>query len=110
LRGKEGKRWLQCSLCGHEWIFSRTSCPLCGQDSPKDLPLFFLEHNPRERAEACRRCGRYLLGIDMREFIDAVPPELLLLCMTPLDLLVQEKGFVPATEENRRQERKKTAI
>lgn len=99
LRGKEGKRWLRCSLCAHEWIFSRTTCPVCGQDSPKDLPLFFLEQNPRERAEVCNQCRRYLLGIDMREFIDDIPLELLLLCMTPLDMLMQEKGFLPATEE-----------
>jgi FdhE protein len=99
LRGREGKRWLQCSLCRHEWAFSRTVCPVCGQDSPKDLPLFFLEQNRWERAEACNQCGRYLLGVDTREFADDIPLELLLLCMMPLDMLMQEKGFVPAADE-----------
>jgi FdhE protein len=99
LRGKEGKRFLLCSLCGHDWAFSRTSCPVCGQDSPREMRLFFLEQNQRERAEACNVCKRYLLGIDMRETAGDIPPELLLLCMTPLDLLMQEAGFVPATDE-----------
>ena len=99
LRGKEGKRFLQCSLCGHDWAFSRTSCPMCGQDSPKEMRLFFLEQNPRERAEACNLCKRYLLGIDMRELADDIPPALLLLCMMHLDMIMQEAGFVPAADE-----------
>jgi FdhE protein len=99
LRGKEGKRFLQCSLCGHGWAFSRTSCPVCGQDSPQEMRLFFLEQNRRERAEACNICKRYLLGIDMREADDDIPLDLLLLCMMHLDMMMQEAGFVPATNE-----------
>ena len=99
LRGKEGKRFLQCSLCGHDWAFSRTSCPVCGQDSPKEMRLFFLEQNRRERAEACNLCKRYLLGIDLREAAEDIPLELLLLCMVHLDMMMQEAGFVPAADE-----------
>ena len=99
LRGKEGKRFLQCSLCGHDWAFSRTSCPVCGQDSPKEIRVFFVEQNQRERAEACNLCKRYLLSVDMREFADDIPLELLLLYMMHLDALMQENGFMPATDE-----------
>lgn len=97
LREKEGRRWLQCSLCRHEWVFSRTTCPVCEQDSPKELPLFFLESTKHERAEVCNICKHYILGVDMRELDGSVPLELFLLCMTPLDLLMQEKQFIPAT-------------
>jgi len=99
LRGKEGKRFLQCSLCGREWAFSRTACPVCGQDSPKEMRLFFLEQKPQERAEACKICKRYLLGIDMRESAGDMPPDLRLLCMVHLDMMMQEAGFAPATDE-----------
>ena len=99
LRGKDGKRFLQCSLCGHDWAFSRTICPMCGQDSPKEIRLFFFEQNQRERAEACNLCKRYLLSVDMREFADDIPLELLLLCMMHLDVAMQENGFVPTTDE-----------
>jgi FdhE protein len=98
LRGKEGRRFLQCSLCGREWEFSRTSCPMCRQDDPKEMRLFFFEQNQREKGEACKLCKRYLLSVDMREFADDIPLELLLLCMMHLDAVMQENGFVPAAE------------
>lgn len=98
LRGKEGKRYLQCSMCRTDWIFSRTTCPLCEQDSPGELPLFFLENAVSQRAEGCDRCKRYLLGVDMRELTEDTPLELLLLCMMPLDLLMREKGYAPGPE------------
>lgn len=95
IRGKEGKRWLQCSLCRHEWIFSRTTCPVCLQDDPQKTELFFIEASQQLRAEVCTECGHYLLCADTREMADDMPLELLLLCMMPLDLLMQEKKFIP---------------
>ncbi len=96
LQTKEGHRFLQCSLCRHEWRFSRTTCPVCEQDALKDLPVFFTEDHPEERAEACNVCKHYLLGVDMRASSGDVPLELSLLCMMPLDILMQEKGYTPA--------------
>lgn len=95
LRGKEGRRFLQCSLCRKEWAFSRTSCPACAQDDPRELNIFFHENSKYERAEVCNKCNHYILGVDMRELADDTPLELYLLCMAPLDFLMQEKGFVP---------------
>jgi FdhE protein len=97
LREKEGKRFLQCGLCRREWPFSRTTCPTCGQDSPQKIELFFLENIQRQRAEVCMVCNHYLLSVDMRELLDDAPLELLLLCMMPLDALMQEKGHIPAS-------------
>lgn len=96
LKTKEGKRFLQCSLCRHEWGFSRTTCPVCEQDSPLDLPLFFLEDQKFERAEGCNKCKHYILSLDMRELLDDAPLELYLLCMMPLDVLMAEKEYIPA--------------
>jgi FdhE protein len=97
LREKEGKRFLQCSLCRHEWQFSRTTCPACGQDSPQEIELFFLENVRQQRAEVCKICKHYLLCVDMREMGDDTPLKILLLCMTHLDLLMQEKEYIPVT-------------
>lgn len=96
LTGSEGRRFLQCSMCRHEWRFSRTACPVCEQESPRELPVFFLEDHKEERAEACEACKHYLLGLDMRPLSGDTPLELFVLCMMPLDLLMQEKGYVPA--------------
>ncbi|MDL2315727.1 formate dehydrogenase accessory protein FdhE [Desulfovibrio sp. OttesenSCG-928-A18] len=98
LRGKEGKRSLQCSLCRHEWQFSRTTCPVCGQNNPADLPIMFLEHLKYERGEGCSKCMHYLLGVDFRELAGDTPLELYLLCMLPMDLLMQENGYSPGIE------------
>lgn len=95
LRSKEGRRSLQCSLCRKEWVFSRTTCPACGQNDPRELTLFFHEDVKYERAEVCNKCGHYILSVDMRELSDDAPPELYLLCMAPLDLLMQERGHLP---------------
>jgi FdhE protein len=95
IKGKEGKRYLHCSLCRHEWLFSRTTCPACRQDSPQEAELFFFEDSKQMRAEVCTICKHYLLCVDTRELLDDTPVELFLLCMMPLDLLMQEKKYIP---------------
>lgn len=95
LKNKEGNRFLQCSLCRHEWSFSRTTCPVCEQNDPKELPIFFIEDKKYERAEGCNVCKHYLLGLDMRELSEDTPLELYLLCMMHLDILMGEKELVP---------------
>lgn len=95
LREKEGQRFLQCSLCRHEWRFSRTTCPACLQDSPQEIDIYYVEGTKQMRAELCKCCNHYLLCVDPREFIDNLPIEVYLLCMMPLDLLMQEKKCIP---------------
>lgn len=95
LHGKEGARFLQCGLCGFEYRFSRTACAFCEREAPKDLPYFFLEDHPEHQAEACESCRSYLLGLDARAQDGSTPLELHVLCMLPLDALMQEKGFSP---------------
>lgn len=102
IKGKEGKRYLQCSLCRHEWLFSRTTCPVCLQNSPQDIELYYLEGSKQLRAEVCKPCSHYLLCADTREFADDVPVELHLLCMMPLDLLMQEKKFIPVPQPKKK--------
>lgn len=95
IKGKEGKRYLHCSLCRHEWLFPRTVCPACGQDKPQDILLYYLEGSQMERAEVCKLCKHYILSVDMKELTGETPLELYLLCMMPLDVLMQEESYVP---------------
>lgn len=95
IKGKEGKRYLHCSLCRHEWLFPRTVCPACGQDKPQDILLYYLEDSKFERAEVCKKCNHYILCVDMKELTGEAPLELYLLCMMPLDLLMQQESHVP---------------
>lgn len=108
LKHTEGHRYLHCSLCGHQWQYARAACPVCEQQDSKNIPLFFLEDHPEERAEACTVCNQYLLGLDTRKMADNDPPlDLHFLCMGPLDILMQEKGFSPLFMANERPARKR---
>lgn len=108
LKHTEGYRYLHCSLCGHQWQYARTACPACEQGDSKNIPLFFLEDHPEERAEACTVCNQYLLGLDTRKMADSEPPlDLHFLCMGPLDILMQEKGFSPLFLGNEQRAAKK---
>ena len=60
LEGREGRRWLRCSFCSHEWTFSRTECPFCESHDPDKLEIFYSEGRPFERAELCYECRKYL--------------------------------------------------
>ncbi|MFH1115078.1 MAG: formate dehydrogenase accessory protein FdhE [Pseudomonadota bacterium] len=95
LDGKEGRRWLRCSFCGHEWRFMRIQCPFCGNSDHEKLEVLFQEGREHERAELCRECMKYIVALDARDRIDEIPHEVASLGMVYLDMLVQEKGYSP---------------
>ena len=96
LRHKEGQRFLQCGLCGQSWRFSRTVCPACQDSDPEKRKIFTLQGHPEQmRAEGCEACKHYVLVPDMREMAEEISPSLLLYCLIPMDLLMQEQGYTP---------------
>lgn len=99
IRGKDGQRYLQCSVCRTEWIFSRTACPSCNEDTLKKLQYFYIEENKQDRAQSCESCQGYILEKDLRNDAGEIPLDLYLLCMSPLDVLMQEKGYSPIFEK-----------
>jgi len=97
LEGKEGRRWLKCAFCGHEWVFMRTRCPFCETDDFEKMELYFSEERPHERAELCYKCMRYLVSLDLRNLATEVVRDVAALGLVYLDILAQEKGFSPAS-------------
>ena len=95
LEGKEGRRWLRCSFCGHEWPFMRTQCPFCEADNLDDIEIIFQEGRPYERAELCHACKKYVVSVDFRDLAYDLPHEVAPLGLVHLDILAQEKGFSP---------------
>ena len=95
LEGKEGRRWLRCSFCGHEWRFMRIQCPFCGTGDHEKLEVLFQEGREHERAELCRECMKYVVAMDARDRTEEVPHEVAALGMVYLDILVQDKGYSP---------------
>ncbi|MEW6531061.1 MAG: formate dehydrogenase accessory protein FdhE [Thermodesulfobacteriota bacterium] len=102
IKGKEGRRWLKCSFCGHEWTHLRTACPFCDNEDSETMEYFYAEKRETERVEVCHKCKRYVLSLDMRERLDQSISSATSLGLVHLDIIAQEKGFVPgaATDWN----------
>lgn len=95
LEGKEGRRCLRCSFCGHEWQFMRTQCPFCETTDLEKIELIYQEDRPFERAELCHACKKYIVSEDFRDIAFDLPHEVAALGLVYLDMLAQEKGFSP---------------
>ncbi len=98
LKGDEGQRWLRCALCSHEWRFMRTQCPFCENEDPEKSELCFVEDRSYERAEMCHQCKRYIVSIDLRKYPYDFIPEVAAVGTMYLDILAQEKGFLPMAD------------
>jgi FdhE protein len=98
LKGAEGQRWLVCGCCSHEWRFARTQCPVCENEDSKKTELCFVEDRAYERVEMCHQCKRYLAGVDLRKYPYDFIPEVAVAAMMYLDVLAQEKGFLPMAD------------
>lgn len=94
-KGPEGRRFLNCSVCGHEWTYMRTQCPFCENSDNAKLEIIFSEDRNFEHAELCHVCMKYVAGIDTRNMINPPYPSVASLGLIYLDFLAQERGFAP---------------
>jgi FdhE protein len=88
-----GPRYLVCSRCATNWIFSRMTCAGCGESTGTKLPIFQeQERFPHVRVDGCQTCRKYLLTFDLRRDTRAVPvvDEIAAL---PLDLYARDQGL-----------------
>jgi FdhE protein len=88
-----GPRYLVCSRCANNWIFSRMTCAGCGESTGSKLSIFQeREQFPHVRVDGCKTCRKYLLTFDLRRETRAVPvvDEIAAL---PLDLYARDKGL-----------------
>ena len=95
LVGGGGKKRLTCSLCSHEWAFRRDHCPSCGNSDADQKELLFAEDVRHERIEACKKCGSYLLCVDLRQMEGDPRLEAMPLALLHLDLIAQERNYSP---------------
>jgi FdhE protein len=89
----EGKRFLHCELCSHEWHYQRLKCPFCENERAKDLGYFTSEEEEGYRVDFCRKCKRYIKTLDMRVIGSPAPLELENLITLHLDMLAHKQGF-----------------
>lgn len=89
----EGKRFLHCELCGHEWHYPRLKCPFCGEERAKELGYFTSEEEEGYRVDFCKKCKRYIKTLDMRVIGSPAPLEVENLITLHLDILAHKQGF-----------------
>ncbi|WP_207262209.1 formate dehydrogenase accessory protein FdhE [Desulfovibrio sp. Huiquan2017] len=95
LVGGGGKKFLHCSLCGHDWRYKRNACPACGNDDNDSREVFYIDDVKFERIEACHKCGKYCLSIDMRE-CDPLPDlDAVQIGLIHLDIFAREHDLIP---------------
>ena len=92
-----GPRYLVCSRCANNWVFSRMTCAGCGESTGTKLPIYQeQERFPHIRVDGCQTCRKYLLTFDLRRDTRAVPivDEIAAL---PLDLFARNQGLTKIT-------------
>jgi FdhE protein len=92
-----GQRRLVCARCASEWVYPRMTCVACGEtESSKLVVLADPEQLPHLRIDACERCKRYIVSVDVRLEGRAVPlvDEIAAL---PLDIAAAKRGFTKVT-------------
>jgi FdhE protein len=95
LVGGGGKKFLHCSLCGHDWRFMRNTCPACGNDENESREVFYTDNAKFERIEACHKCGKYCLNVDMRECEPLPDLDTIQIGLIHLDIFARENGLEP---------------
>jgi len=95
LVGGGGKKFLHCSLCGHDWHFRRDACPACENADPGTREMLHAQKARQERIEACTRCKAYFLCIDLREYSQDPDLSVAPLGLMHLDVIAAQKGYVP---------------
>ncbi|MDD5746999.1 MAG: formate dehydrogenase accessory protein FdhE [Candidatus Omnitrophica bacterium] len=66
-RRDDGKRILECSLCGTNWPFLRIRCPFCDNDDKDTLQFFFVDDTSPYRVDVCDKCRKYIKTVDERK-------------------------------------------
>ncbi|MGI5282384.1 formate dehydrogenase accessory protein FdhE [Nonomuraea polychroma] len=109
-----GRRMLHCARCAHEWSFSATTCPQCGETGKRTVHAEAAEEPPRQeprvgrgsaaddalfphlRAESCETCRGYLIDVDLGRDPRAVP-HVDELAAIPIDLHMADHGYIKIT-------------
>ncbi|MDK9705409.1 MAG: formate dehydrogenase accessory protein FdhE [Desulforhopalus sp.] len=96
--GDNGQRHLHCPDCGQSWLFSRLTCPYCEYENPENTNYFYIEGQKEDSAFTCDKCNRYLLTASYSAILNIPNSDIIALRLSPLDIILQDKGFVPVGE------------
>jgi len=92
-----GRKYLHCSLCGHQWRVKRNACAACGNDDSQTREILTVEGVNHERIEACHKCNTYCLSIDMRECDPPPQLDVAQIGLIHLDIFAHRNKLTPIT-------------
>ena len=90
---EQGRQWLQCSRCSHEWKFARLTCPACEHTAPEDTTYLYVDGKPEEQAFVCENCQKYLITTNQAGSLKTQCPEILAISLAHMDIILQNKGY-----------------
>jgi hypothetical protein len=83
---------LLCSLCLHEWPFTRLRCPNCGEGGHQKFSFYSSAGFPHLEVQVCESCKSYLHLIHLEKDREAVA-DVDELAALPLDVWAQQQGY-----------------
>jgi len=92
----DGRRRLECGLCGDTWLVPRLMCVACGNRDQSRLATISAHGHDAYWVETCAACRRYLKTVDERR----LPEDHILVLRAEeaasllLDLLAEDAGYV----------------
>ena len=92
----DGRRRLECGLCGDTWLVPRLMCVACGNRDQSRLATLTVRGHDASWVETCEACRRYLKTVDERR----LPEDHILVLRAEeaasllLDLLAEDAGYV----------------
>ncbi len=98
---QDGKKFLICSLCAHEWQTRRMGCVFCDSMEKDDQHYFFSNEEKEYRVYMCDNCHNYLKLVDLRKLDRSFFPKLEQITTLHLDYKAQEKGYTNAIQKPR---------
>ena len=87
------KRHLHCSFCGTSGPYRFIGCPNCQTVDPAKLNTILSEDEPGFRVVTCDTCRTYVKVVE-GPVLDKMTVDLADLASLPLDIVVQEKGYL----------------
>jgi FdhE protein len=90
---KDGNRQAFCSFCGTTGNQDSAGCPVCGMTEGAIRHFLSFEGGEGVRVHTCNRCRSYVKVLDQDLLVKSTV-DLADLVSIPLDILVQQKGYI----------------
>ncbi|RZB34688.1 MAG: FdhE protein [Desulfobacteraceae bacterium Eth-SRB1] len=90
---ENGKKYVKCSFCGHEWSIERILCPFCDNKDHEQLRYIKADGEEGYRVYLCDKCKRYLKTVDERTIENVVDLDMEDVATLHLDIIAEKEGY-----------------